>query len=367
MINGKFFAIDDFDVAGHHILNWIWLQDIPVGNSTEGQAIVHVGGVATWATLTASGIVSVDWDDITGKPAKFPPEDHTHPWDEITSKPTFVNSVTAGTNITVSDTTGTGISIATVTSPSFSSAVIADALIHDGDVDTQIKFEIDGFEFETGGTTVIFVNTSAITIDNALDVTGEIYCQSVLSATQLQISGTVLRPVHLDGTGYSTGETPTWNATATEFQPAAGGGGSGTTLLEAFKASDETRTNSAVFADDTDLQFAVLANGVYYIYGIIFYSAHTTPDFKLQFVTTTGNGTLRMTETHLFNSNPYGLASARVSPGPGVDTQKMYCFHGVLTVAGANDTFKLQWAQNVSNASATKIHGGSLMIGQKLA
>ena len=107
MINGKFFAIDDFDVAGHHILNWIWLQDIPVGDSTEGQVIANVSGVATWATLTSSGIVSVDWDDITNKPAVFPPEDHTHPWDEVTGKPTFVNSITAGIGIEISAQTGT--------------------------------------------------------------------------------------------------------------------------------------------------------------------------------------------------------------------------------------------------------------------
>jgi len=106
MIKGKFFAADDVDVNGQHLLNWKWLQDLPTTGATEGQVIAYIDGVPTWATVTSSGIVSVAWDDITGKPATFPPSDHTHPWDEVTGKPTFVNSVTAGIGIDISSTTG---------------------------------------------------------------------------------------------------------------------------------------------------------------------------------------------------------------------------------------------------------------------
>lgn len=106
MIQGKFFAHDDFDLAGHRLLNWKWVQDIPVGNSSEGQVIANIDGEATWSTLTASGIVSVAWDDITGKPLVYPPEDHTHPWNEVTGKPTFVNSFMAGLGLQTTAATG---------------------------------------------------------------------------------------------------------------------------------------------------------------------------------------------------------------------------------------------------------------------
>ncbi len=278
-----------------------------------------------------------------------------------------VNSVTAGTNITVSATNGPGISIATITNPIFTRVQAVSGLFDSSATTNAVKFEGAGLEIVADNVTLIYCNTSAVTVDGPFDVTGEIYCSSTISASQFEVSGTLLRPVHLDGTGYSSGNVPTWNGTSTQFEPATPSGGGGTTLLEAVKASTESRVSTAVFADDADLQFAVDANGVYYIYGIVFYSAHTTPDFKLQFVTTTGNGTLRVTETHLFNSVAFGLAAARVSPGQGIDVQRMYCFHGVLDVAGASDTFKIQWAQNVSNASPSKIHAGSLMIGQKLA
>lgn len=87
MIRGKFQAQDDVDVAGHRLLNWNWISDIPVGDSTPGQAIVNVDGVADWATIASSCITNVEWDDVSGKPSVFPPEDHTHSWTEVTDKP----------------------------------------------------------------------------------------------------------------------------------------------------------------------------------------------------------------------------------------------------------------------------------------
>jgi hypothetical protein len=106
MIRGKFLAQDDFDLAGHRLRNWKWLDDLPTDGAEEGQVPAYVGGKVVWSTISTSGVVSVAWDDITGKPATFPPSDHTHPWDEVTGKPTFVNSITASTGIDINVTTG---------------------------------------------------------------------------------------------------------------------------------------------------------------------------------------------------------------------------------------------------------------------
>lgn len=109
MIRGKFLAQDDIDVAGHRILNWKWLDDLPTDGAADGQVIVYSSNGVTWATLSASGVVSVDWDDILNKPSEYPPEAHTQDWGTITGKPTFVNSVTGSTYIDVSATTGTNV------------------------------------------------------------------------------------------------------------------------------------------------------------------------------------------------------------------------------------------------------------------
>lgn len=107
MIRGKFLAQDDFDLAGHRLFNWKWLNDIPHEDAEDGQTIALVDGEVTWATLSASGIVSVAWDDITGKPSEFTPESHQHDFaSDITGKPTFVNSIVAGTNVTASTSVG---------------------------------------------------------------------------------------------------------------------------------------------------------------------------------------------------------------------------------------------------------------------
>lgn len=106
MIRGKFLAQDDFDLAGHRLFNWKWLNDIPHDDAAAGQTIAYVDGEVVWATLTSDGIVSVAWNDITGKPTEYPPETHGHGWDEISGKPTFVNTLTAGSGLEVSSTTG---------------------------------------------------------------------------------------------------------------------------------------------------------------------------------------------------------------------------------------------------------------------
>lgn len=111
MIRGKFLAQDDIDVAGHRILNWKWLDDLPTDGAADGQVLVYSSGSVTWATISASGVVSVDWPDIQNKPTEFPPEAHTQDWGTITGKPTFVNSVTGGLGIGVSATTGSAVEI----------------------------------------------------------------------------------------------------------------------------------------------------------------------------------------------------------------------------------------------------------------
>lgn len=79
---------DDLDMAGHHIVDWRYLSDIPSGGATTGQSLVFNG--KTWAPATVSGGSggTVDWADIVGVPATFPPEAHAHVSADISDWPT---------------------------------------------------------------------------------------------------------------------------------------------------------------------------------------------------------------------------------------------------------------------------------------
>lgn len=149
MIRGKFQAQDNFDLAGHRLQNWKWLNDLPTASAEDGQILAYINGNVVWATATSGGVVSVDWNDITGKPSDFPPEDHSHSvsditdfpstwawsdltgvptefppedhthvvteitdfpttwaWTDLTGVPDIVNDLSAGTGISLSATTG---------------------------------------------------------------------------------------------------------------------------------------------------------------------------------------------------------------------------------------------------------------------
>ncbi|KPJ97111.1 MAG: hypothetical protein AMJ55_00400 [Gammaproteobacteria bacterium SG8_15] len=123
MIRGKFYADDDLDLAFNRILNWRWIQDIPTNEGSPGNALlVGPDGVAVWGEVSSTC--------CTGT---FPPDPHTHPWDEVTGKPTFVNLISAGTNIQIS-TSVSNVTVAVVDDPTFAGTLTANTLRSNGDV-----------------------------------------------------------------------------------------------------------------------------------------------------------------------------------------------------------------------------------------
>ena len=88
MIRGQFLATDHFDLAFNRILNWNTLEDLPSGDASSGEVLVWSGSRWAPGTVSASGVVSVTWGDVG-------------------EKPTFVNAISAGDGINVSNATGT--------------------------------------------------------------------------------------------------------------------------------------------------------------------------------------------------------------------------------------------------------------------
>ena len=82
-------------------------QGVPIGGTT-GQVLRKVSGTnydTEWATGGGGGVSS--WNDLTDKPATFPPSSHTHPISEVTNLQTSLDGkvatsrqISAGTGLT---------------------------------------------------------------------------------------------------------------------------------------------------------------------------------------------------------------------------------------------------------------------------
>lgn len=79
MISGQFYATDDFNLNGHHILGWNFLSDIPRGGADDQDVLTW--GDGGW---TPMAIPATTWGDIESVPDTFTPTAHTHVVSDIT-------------------------------------------------------------------------------------------------------------------------------------------------------------------------------------------------------------------------------------------------------------------------------------------
>ena len=124
MLRGKFFAQDDLDLAGHRLLNWQWLNDIPTSGAEAGQVLSYVDGSVTWAaainSLSAGTGIAVSssvgdvqvsntmtWGTLPDKPEEFAPADHTHDSGEVIDFPDdLVNTISTSGALSANTSTG---------------------------------------------------------------------------------------------------------------------------------------------------------------------------------------------------------------------------------------------------------------------
>lgn len=137
----------------------------------------------------------------------------------------------------------------------------------------------------------------------------------------------------------------------------------------AYKTADEPVTSSTTLQDDDHLVVPVLANGVYLIEGLIIAQGATAGDIKLGFTYPASplSNYWSMRKFH----NPAQVtgegaagseqADVAVTPSPVV----------LLTIIFRNGVnagnWKVQWAQNASNGTATIVKAGSYLKYRKVA
>jgi hypothetical protein len=133
-----------------------------------------------------------------------------------------------------------------------------------------------------------------------------------------------------------------------------------------LKLADETVNNSSVLQDDDELFLTVEANKSYWGSLLLRYNTGATPDIKLHFtypiscsIRFTGYTDKDTTVVCITETGNLSLKGS--STGEFVYTIPLYIANG----ANAG-TITLQWAQDVANATDTKVLAGSVLMLQKV-
>ena len=143
---------------------------------------------------------------------------------------------------------------------------------------------------------------------------------------------------------------------------AAAAAAAGTTFVT--KTSDESVTSSTTVQDDDHLTFTMVASKRYAISGCLLVDSGTTPDFKYA-LDLAGSSTSDIHTTHLTtgagSSNyEYQESEAIAIAGWGAGTPALTSlFTGIAKADGSGGALTLQWAQNTSNGTASKLLTGS--------
>jgi hypothetical protein len=162
----------------------------------------------------------------------------------------------------------------------------------------------------------------------------------------------------------TSGLTATQTQAAIDEVAAKSVTGSWTTIK---KTSDETRSSTTTYADDSTLKFSVVSGSTYVVRARIYYtSAGQALKHRLN-----ASGSTSNVFSHLRQTNP-GAAYAAGSEFSGA--QSGFWFANTTAAAGsgfvdfdatftatANGTFAWQWAQNVSAATDLTVRKGSYL------
>ena len=126
--------------------------------------------------------------------------------------------------------------------------------------------------------------------------------------------------------------------------------------LEADKPSDQCVTSSAVFVNDSALAVTPAVNATYIVDCVIYYTAVSGADFKFQFTAPAG-ATFEHVATYVntagsFNQGVQQLTEPHAAQGNGTTVMSVE-FTGTLVMGATAGNLQVQFAQNVSNATAS--------------
>ena len=173
-------------------------------------------------------------------------------------------------------------------------------------------------------------------------------------------------PADNEMVGFNSADSTWKNQTAAELGLAA----SGAAPTIAVKAADESVSSSTTLQVDDDLKFTVAADETWVFQLVIFgSSANGAGDLKYGFSIpsgTTGRFTNsgRPTNEDMVNTRDLDGDTNVGNLASGADHQVIY-ISGVAFVSSTAGTINWQWAQSVSDSTATVVKKGSHLVAWK--
>jgi hypothetical protein len=142
----------------------------------------------------------------------------------------------------------------------------------------------------------------------------------------------------------------------------------------AYRTSTQSVTSSTTLVNDNQLSLAVTANAVFDVTLALLYdgavSTGVAAGIKAAFAVPAGATYVDFSLGLLNNSAGIGddftAANATGQGSVGAGTTVGLLRSGLLTTAGTAGTLQLQWAQNVSSGTATRVFAGSKLILQRI-
>src|SRR5687768_16117259 len=130
-----------------------------------------------------------------------------------------------------------------------------------------------------------------------------------------------------------------------------------------IKTATESVTSSTTVQDDNHLSMTLNANENYWLDGLIIIDGALAGDFRLQFVVP--SGTIRWlangpssgatATTDLVDRNWKAGSLTTIIGTIASGTETMMPVSGIIRTGASGGTFKLQWAQGTSSATATRV------------
>lgn len=144
------------------------------------------------------------------------------------------------------------------------------------------------------------------------------------------------------------------------------------------KAATESVTSSIALQNDDELLFAVGTSEIWVAHGFLFVDGATTGDITVGFAGPAGasgqvgivgsqTNSTTFNATTMVNDASVGLAAGIPAGTVGAGNISFVIVAGTFTSAGTAGNINLQWAQRVSDATATRVLAGSFLIASRIS
>ena len=147
-------------------------------------------------------------------------------------------------------------------------------------------------------------------------------------------------------------------------------------IVSVRKTADESVTSSTTLQDDDHLKFALAANEVWVFEAFLVIEGATSGDFKFTFTVPASGAALfnalvlleaASDNQDLALATPTVAASVIVCGALGAGTKIGLHVRGTVVNAGNAGDLQLQWAQQGSSGTATKVLTNSWLTGHRVA